>query len=221
MKMMQGALALPCANRSRTRLAPTPTNISTKSEPLMEKNGTSASPATAFARSVLPVPGGPTSRTPRGTLPPRRWNFLGDFRNSIISRSSSLASSTPATSANVVFGRSALKSLALLRPNEKAFPPPPAFRMKYTQNPIRIIMGAMLSTIWRKSMRGGRATIRTSWACSESITALSSRGTKLVNLSYCTPSMFTGSKNSPDREPPVSMTTLSTRPVETRSRKLV
>ena len=29
---------------SRTRLAPTPTNISTKSEPLMEKKGTSASP---------------------------------------------------------------------------------------------------------------------------------------------------------------------------------
>ena len=33
MKMMQGALFLPCSNRSRTRLAPTPTNISTKSEP--------------------------------------------------------------------------------------------------------------------------------------------------------------------------------------------
>jgi hypothetical protein len=39
--------------------APTPTNISTKSEPEMEKNGTPASPATARASSVLPVPGGP------------------------------------------------------------------------------------------------------------------------------------------------------------------
>ena len=34
-----------------------PTNISTNSEPEMEKNGTSASPATALANNVLPVPG--------------------------------------------------------------------------------------------------------------------------------------------------------------------
>src|SRR5712664_1670318 len=33
MKMMQGALARACSNRSRTRAAPTPTNISTNSEP--------------------------------------------------------------------------------------------------------------------------------------------------------------------------------------------
>ncbi len=32
-KMMAGALFLACSNRSRTREAPTPTNISTKSEP--------------------------------------------------------------------------------------------------------------------------------------------------------------------------------------------
>ena len=65
MKMMQGAFFLACSNMSRTRLAPTPTNISTKSEPEMVKNGTLASPATERARSVLPVPGGPTSNTPR------------------------------------------------------------------------------------------------------------------------------------------------------------
>ena len=51
---------------SRTRAAPTPTYISTKSEPDRLKNGTPASPATALASSVLPVPGGPTSSTPRG-----------------------------------------------------------------------------------------------------------------------------------------------------------
>ena len=38
-KMMQGEFSLACLKRSRTRLAPTPTNISTKSEPEMEKNG--------------------------------------------------------------------------------------------------------------------------------------------------------------------------------------
>ena len=47
-------------------LAPMPTNISTNSEPEMEKNGTFASPATALASMVLPVPGGPTSRMPLG-----------------------------------------------------------------------------------------------------------------------------------------------------------
>ena len=40
MKMMQGEFCLACSKRSRTRLAPTPTNISTKSEPEIEKKGT-------------------------------------------------------------------------------------------------------------------------------------------------------------------------------------
>ena len=70
MKMIQGAIDCACLNRSRTLDAPTPTNISTKSEPLREKNGTFASPATAFASKVLPVPGGPTNSAPFGSLAP-------------------------------------------------------------------------------------------------------------------------------------------------------
>ena len=72
MKMIAGASFLACSNRSRTRLAPTPTIISMNSDADIEKNGTSASPATARASSVLPVPGCPVSSTPRGTMPPRR-----------------------------------------------------------------------------------------------------------------------------------------------------
>ncbi len=45
------------------------------------------------------MPGGPIHSTPRGILPPRRWNFCGSRRNSTISCRSSLASSMPATSA--------------------------------------------------------------------------------------------------------------------------
>ena len=67
----------------------------------MVKKGTFASPAMARASSVLPVPGGPTSSTPFGILPPRRWNFCGSRRNSTISSSSALASSMPATSSKV------------------------------------------------------------------------------------------------------------------------
>eukprot|EP00952_Eustigmatos_sp_NYUAD-ZCMA_P008268 34521-Eustigmatos_ZCMA.PRE.1 len=56
---MHGAFFLACSNRSRTRDAPTPTNISTNSEPADDTKGTPASPATARASRVLPVPGGP------------------------------------------------------------------------------------------------------------------------------------------------------------------
>ena len=51
---------------------PTPTNSSTKLEPVRARNGTSASPATARAIRVLPVPGGPTMSTPRGPMAPAR-----------------------------------------------------------------------------------------------------------------------------------------------------
>jgi hypothetical protein len=70
MNTIQGAFCFAFSNRSRTRLAPTPTNISTKSDPDIVKNGTLDSPATAFANKVLPVPGGPTRRAPLGTLAP-------------------------------------------------------------------------------------------------------------------------------------------------------
>ena len=65
-----GLVAARVAEQRRTRDAPTPAYISTKSEPLAEMNGTPASPAIERASSVLPVPGGPTSRMPRGIRPP-------------------------------------------------------------------------------------------------------------------------------------------------------
>ena len=88
-------------NISLTLEAPTPTNISTKSEPEIVKKGTLASPAIALARSVFPVPGDPTIRTPLGIFPPNLWNLDGSLRNSTISITSSFASSIPATSAKV------------------------------------------------------------------------------------------------------------------------
>ena len=100
-KVRQGACFFACSNMSRTREAPTPTNISTKSEPEIVKNGTLASPAMAFASNVLPVPGGPTISTPRGILPPSFWNLPGSRRKSTSSLTSSFASSTPATSPKV------------------------------------------------------------------------------------------------------------------------
>ena len=84
-KMIAGACLRAVWNRSRTRAAPTPTNISMKSEPVIATNGTPASPATARASRVLPVPGGPTSSTPRGMRAPISLNLPGFFRKSTTS----------------------------------------------------------------------------------------------------------------------------------------
>ena len=54
---------LPCSNMSLTLDAPTPTNISTKSDPEIEKKwNILASPAIALANKVFPVPGGPINK---------------------------------------------------------------------------------------------------------------------------------------------------------------
>ena len=67
---MHGDWDLASWNISLTLDAPTPTNISTKSEPDIVKKGTRASPAIALASSVFPVPGEPTINTPLGIFPP-------------------------------------------------------------------------------------------------------------------------------------------------------
>mmetsp|Transcript_20769 Transcript_20769/g.64157 ORF Transcript_20769/g.64157 Transcript_20769/m.64157 type:complete len:268 (+) Transcript_20769:222-1025(+) len=87
----------------RTRAAPRPAKISTKSEPEQYKNGTCASFARARARRVLPVPGGPTNKMPLGARAPTAayfWEFCTkSFRSSTCTRASGLM---PATSSNVM-----------------------------------------------------------------------------------------------------------------------
>ena len=139
MNTIHGAFSRACLNRSRTLDAPTPTNISTKSDPDIEKNGTLASPATALANSVLPVPGGPTKSTPLGILPPRLVYFFGFLRKSTTSITSSLASSSPATSWKVIFTLEELSNnvaldlpiLNICAPGPPA--PPPTRRMIKSQ----------------------------------------------------------------------------------------
>ena len=118
---MHGAFLLAWSKRSRTLDAPTPTNISTNSLPLMEKKGTPASPATARASRVLPVPGGPIRRTPLGMRAPSTRNLSGVLRNSTTSWRSSLASWTPATSRKLTEGLFPTNNLALLRPKLKVW----------------------------------------------------------------------------------------------------
>ena len=101
MKMIQGACFLASSKSFLTLEAPRPANISTKSDPPMEKKGTDASPAMALASSVFPVPGRPSSNTPLGICPPSRLYLEGCFRKSMISFNSSRASEIPATSLKV------------------------------------------------------------------------------------------------------------------------
>ncbi len=150
--MIAGASALACSKRFLTRLAPTPTNISTKSEPEIEKNGAPASPATARANSVLPVPGGPNSSTPFGIFAPMAMKRSGSARKSRISASSSMASSHPATSAKVTTGRSlsALRAFVLLK--RPIGPPPPCMLVMSQRNaPTSSTTGNSWNNSWVSS----------------------------------------------------------------------
>ena len=51
--------------------------MSSNSDAETKKNGTPASPATARAMRVLPVPGGPVRRMPRGAVAPRELKTVG------------------------------------------------------------------------------------------------------------------------------------------------
>ena len=141
--MIHGAFFSASLNKSRTRLAPTPTNISTKSEPEIEKNGTFASPATARANNVLPVPGGPSNRTPLGIFAPIFVNLRWSFKNSTISASSCFSSSAPATSLNVTLVSPPSSFFALDFWKFITLPPPPPCicDIKKKSNPIIRING--------------------------------------------------------------------------------
>ena len=51
-----------------------------KSEPVTDRNGTPASPATARAMSVLPVPGGPDEQHALGDAGADLAELLGDLQ---------------------------------------------------------------------------------------------------------------------------------------------
>ena len=68
---------------------------------LRERTGDIRILATAFAKSVLPVPGGPTRSAPFGSFAPIAVYFPGLCRKSTTSCKDSFASSCPATSLNV------------------------------------------------------------------------------------------------------------------------
>ena len=74
---------------------------------------------------------------------PSAWNFFGFSRNSLISCSSSTASSTPATSLKPIFGESGAIRFARDLPNDITFEPPPCtWFIRKIQNPNRSTNGS-------------------------------------------------------------------------------
>ena len=69
-----------CRKSFLIRATPRPIRNPVTSLPLMTKNGTPASPATARAIRVLPVPGGPNIRTPFGVRAPDRLERIGGLQ---------------------------------------------------------------------------------------------------------------------------------------------
>ena len=103
----------------------------------MVKNGTPASPATARANKVLPVPGGPNNKTPLGILAPIALNLPGLRKNSTTSSNSCLASSAPATSLKVTLTLPSPCILARDLPKFMTRPDPPCVDcIIKNQNPI-------------------------------------------------------------------------------------
>ena len=109
-----------------------------------------------------------------GMRPPRRVNFFGSRRNSMISSSSVLDSSTPATSSNVTRCWFSVSRRALDLPKLMALPPPACiWRTKNTQRPINTRNGTHQINICCQTddSRLGRAVMVTPW--------LSSLGTRV------------------------------------------
>ena len=78
-----------------------------------------------------------------GIRAPSAWNFFGFSRNSLISWSSSTASSTPATSLKPILGESGAIRLARLLPKLITFEPPPwTWFIRKIQNAIRTMKGS-------------------------------------------------------------------------------
>lgn len=98
-----------------------------------------------------------------GILAPMAWNLAGACRNSLISWSSSMASSAPATSAKVVLGVSLVISFARDLPKFMTREPPPCiwFMMNRKIRTITMI-GRKLARRLRRKFSLGTSTVQPS-----------------------------------------------------------
>ena len=98
-KMIAGAFFSASSNALRRLLSDSPAILLMISGPLIKKKNAPVSLATARAIKVLPLPGGPYNKTPRGGLTPNVLNKVGWRKgSSIISRICAICLRQPPTS---------------------------------------------------------------------------------------------------------------------------
>ena len=114
MKTMQGRCLPAFLKRERILRAPSDMKALWKSAPLVAMKFTPASWASALAKSVLPLPGGPSSTTPFTWRTPRPLQAAPSLSRPTTWRISRLRASMPAMSSNVTpVLRTTLKVLRL------------------------------------------------------------------------------------------------------------
>ena len=191
---MHGAIFLAFSNNFLTLDAPSPANISINSEPLIEINGTPASPAMALAIKVFPVPGFPYNKIPLGIFAPISKYAFGFFRKSTISTNSFFSSSRPATSSNfiLVFLFSSppyilplsppipcILNIIIIKASNKI--------VGSIENTVSIIFNAGLTDSWVKSIFNPSLS---TFSCTNSIKAWILGTNTFFCLSFSSPSPF-------------------------------
>mmetsp|Transcript_10788 Transcript_10788/g.45282 ORF Transcript_10788/g.45282 Transcript_10788/m.45282 type:complete len:253 (+) Transcript_10788:543-1301(+) len=173
MKMMEGLWSLAIWNNWLTSFSLSPIHLLTRSEDEMEKNVESASVATALAKKLLPVPGGPYSKKPLQAFrfPVKNWgNLTGKMTASF---KASFAASRPATSDHETFGF----SVTMAPPSA-----PCIFLVSSSSAPVALLFPPF--GFARSALSGLCAGLALFVACSPSINLLSSsaRSRYSVNL---------------------------------------
>jgi hypothetical protein len=103
-----------------------------------EERALSPRPRSPSRAASYPFRGCPPSTRRAECGPPSFWNLDGSRRNSTSSATSSLASSQPATSANVMVLFDSSSMRARLLPNENAPPRPAALHLAHEEDPYPI-----------------------------------------------------------------------------------
>mmetsp|Transcript_32427 Transcript_32427/g.47307 ORF Transcript_32427/g.47307 Transcript_32427/m.47307 type:complete len:242 (-) Transcript_32427:256-981(-) len=105
MKMIDGLLSRASSKSVLTIFSLSPSHLEVRSAEETDRNVAAASVATALARKLLPVPGGPYSMMPLQGLRPEPSNNCGKLIGKITaSFSASFACSRPAMSSHLTFG---------------------------------------------------------------------------------------------------------------------
>ena len=99
------------------------------------------------------MPGGPTSRKPRGMRAPAASKRAGSWRNSTTSASSSTASSQPTTSVKRVVGMSVTSVLVLVKALAVPGPPTPPMAPFLDMNTKKPTMSATGRSVISRELR--------------------------------------------------------------------